>query len=181
MDYVESLINLIGPEKSQEICKDLLNIFMKEDGETLLKIYLDLINEDLNYLENGEYYSDLIKIEKSQDNVFIYNLLKEKGPMTAKEIMNCPGINLSASLIKYRTHLSGRLNDLTRLGYLAKKRGEKSNQYFLIPEEAVKSAIDLLGLEYDDIYTPSNLKNLADETNIPYRHLIRVIKEIKND
>ncbi|NOQ37863.1 hypothetical protein GQ472_03155 [archaeon] len=181
MDYVKSLINLIGPEKSQEICKDLLNILMKEDGEMLLNLYLDLINEDLNFLESGEYYSDLIKIEKSKDNVLIYNLLKEKGPMTAKDIMKYPGIDLSSSLIKHRTHLSGRLNDLTRRGYLAKKRGEKSKQYFLTPEEVVKSAIDLLGLEYDELYTSSNLMKLADETNIPYRHLIRVIKDIKND
>ena len=174
-------MGLMDSEDNQELFKSLLNILVKDDGEILLEIYLDLIKKDLNYLESGEYYSDLKKIEKSKDNILIYGLLKKEGPMTAKEIMKYPGINLSSSLIKHRTHLSGRLNDLTRLGYLAKKRGEKSKQYFLIPEEAVKSAIDLLGLGYDDIYTPSNLKNLADETNMSYKHLIRVIKDIKND
>jgi len=105
MDYVKSFIGLMNSEEDQELGKALLYILTKDDGEILLKLYLDLINEDLNYLESGEYYSDLIKIEKSQDNVLIYNLLKEKGPMTTKEIMNYPGLNLSASLLNHRTHL----------------------------------------------------------------------------
>ncbi|MCK5290151.1 MAG: hypothetical protein KAJ56_04320, partial [Candidatus Aenigmarchaeota archaeon] len=68
MDYVKSLMGLMDSEDNQELFKSLLNILVKDDGEILLEIYLDLIKKDLNYLENDEYYSDLIKIEKSKDN-----------------------------------------------------------------------------------------------------------------
>ncbi|MCK5234645.1 MAG: hypothetical protein KAJ88_02275, partial [Candidatus Aenigmarchaeota archaeon] len=100
MDYIKGLIGLMNSEEDQELCKALLNILLKNDGEILLKLYLDLIKDDLNFLESDEYNLDCKNIEKKEDNIHIYNLLKEKGPMTAKDIMKYPGIDLSSSLIK---------------------------------------------------------------------------------
>ncbi len=172
MKYGDAFKALLGEQEFEELSKELLPMVTKPNASRLLRVYLTRMDKELN--SGG--YPDLSSLRKRGEQEIYCLLLKEK-PLSTDKILDELGDALPSSL-RYRTHLSAKLQDMVSLGFVGTTPRSGYTVLYTTSEKAVQLATEKLGLKKENL-SPQDIWTISDDTRLAPIYVLRVLENRK--